>query len=109
MYLHRSITRRLQWLVAAGTLMAVALSQTLGWLDAARVARIEALFARAGLPVFGPELGVERYLGLMANDKKVEDARLRLILLRDIGHGVVEAGASRQQIADAIAGRQRAS
>ena len=95
--------------VAAGTLMAVALSQALGWLDAAQVERIETLFVRAGLPVFGPELGVERYLGLMANDKKVEDAQLRLILLRDIGHGVVEAGASRQQVANAIARRQRAS
>jgi 3-dehydroquinate synthetase len=37
------------------------------------------LFQRAGLPVFGPPLAVERYLELMQHDKKVQDGKLRLV------------------------------
>ena len=98
-----------EWLhgeaVAAGTMMAAELSRRLGWIDDATVARIERIHQRAGLPVFGPALDVERYLALMAGDKKVEDGRLRLILLRDIGEAVIHGGASRDDIAAAIRAR----
>ena len=93
--------------VAAGTMMAAELSRRLGWLDAAAVARIEALHLRAGLPVFGPPLPVERYLGLMASDKKVEAGRLRLILLRAIGKAVIHGDAAQDRIAAAIEARCR--
>lgn len=98
-----------EWLhgeaVAAGTMMAAELSRRLGWIDGALVERIERIHRRAGLPVFGPALDVERYLALMAGDKKVEDGRLRLILLRDIGEAVIHGGATREDIAAAIAAR----
>lgn len=95
-----------EWLhgeaVAAGSMMAAELSHRLGWLDAAAVSRIQALFERAGLPVRGPALGAARYLELMGHDKKVQDGALRLVLLSAIGRGVIHAGASHAQIADAI-------
>ncbi|HRP97759.1 MAG TPA: 3-dehydroquinate synthase [Rhodocyclaceae bacterium] len=98
-----------EWLhgeaVAAGTMMAAELSRRLGWLVAADVARIEALHARAGLPVRGPALAVSRYLDLMASDKKVDAGRLRLVLLRAIGHAVIHADAGEDDIAAAIAAR----
>ncbi len=98
-----------QWLhgeaVAAGTMMAAELSRRLGWLDDGDVARIEALFVRAGLPVTGPALGVERYLELMAHDKKVEAGRLRLVLLRKPGQAVLWGDAPAADIAAAIEAR----
>jgi 3-dehydroquinate synthase len=71
--------------VAAGTVLAARLSQRMGLLAAGDVERIETLLVQAGLPVRAPDLGVERFLDLMAADKKVERGRLRLILLRRIG------------------------
>ncbi|RYF63608.1 MAG: 3-dehydroquinate synthase, partial [Comamonadaceae bacterium] len=63
-----------EWLhgeaVGCGMVMAARLSQRLGGVDAAFVARLTALIARAGLPTQGPALGVERYLSLMRVDKK---------------------------------------
>ena len=100
-----------EWLhgeaVAAGTMMAAQLSHQLGWLSAADVERIGALFERAGLPVWGPRLGVERYLELMAHDKKVEAGKLRLILLRALGQGVIHGDASPAELAAAIEARCR--
>jgi 3-dehydroquinate synthase len=84
-----------EWLhgeaVAAGTVIATELSARLGWLQAGEVERIRALLTRAGLPVIAPALGVDRYLDLMAHDKKVADGQLRLILLKGIGQGVIHA------------------
>jgi 3-dehydroquinate synthase len=91
--------------VAAGTMMATELSRLLGWLDAGDVARAEALFARAALPVSGPAMGADRYLELMQHDKKVQNGRLRLVLLRRIGQAVVSEDASLAQIRAAIAAR----
>ena len=98
-----------EWLhgeaVAAGTLIAAELSMRLGWLDAATVARIEALFVRAGLPVMGPKLGAARYLELMSHDKKVVDGKLRLVLLRRIGQAIVSEAAGDALIGQAIDAR----
>jgi 3-dehydroquinate synthase len=85
--------------VAAGTIMAALLSESLGWLDLAAVQRIKALFQRVGLPVAGPWLestpsaSAERYLDLMRHDKKVSAGVMRLVLLKAIGQAVVSADA----------------
>ncbi len=95
-----------EWLhgeaVAAGTVMAAELSRRLGWLAPEDVERVRALLKRAGLPVRGPDLGVERYLELMSHDKKVIAGSLRLILLRAVGTAVTFADAPREEIAAAI-------
>lgn len=91
--------------VAAGTLMAAELSRSLGGLCAAEFVRIEDLHRRAGLPVFGPALGVQRYLELMRHDKKVADGRLRLILLEGIGQATIRGDVGDEVIAAAIASR----
>lgn len=95
-----------QWLhgeaVAAGMVMAAELSCRLGWLAGDAVDRIRALLARAGLPVMGPALGVRCYLDLMAHDKKVADGKLRLILLKGIGCGVIHGDADAKVIGEAI-------
>ncbi len=89
--------------VAAGTCMAARLSQQLGWISGADAVRITALIKRANLPVNAPaELGVDRFLELMAVDKKVMDGVLRLVLLRNIGHAVVTNEFKQEQLAEAI-------
>lgn len=91
--------------VAVGTLMAAELSARLGWLDRAVVERVEALFRLAGLPVRGPDLGGDRYLELMSHDKKVQDGRLRLVLLAQLGRAVLTDQAAEADIRAAIAAR----
>ncbi|TXT30729.1 MAG: 3-dehydroquinate synthase [Rhodocyclaceae bacterium] len=91
--------------IAAGTLIAAELSRQLGWLDEKTVKRIEHIFVRAGLPVFGPRLGAARYLELMSHDKKVQDGKLRLVLLQEIGRAIVSDQASDAQISAAIEAR----
>lgn len=76
--------------VAAGMLMAAEMSYRLGWLPAEVVARTRSLLQRARLPVAGPsELSTDRFLELMAVDKKALAGQIRLVLLRDIGHAVM--------------------
>jgi 3-dehydroquinate synthase len=100
-----------EWLhgeaVAAGTMMAAELSLRLGWLQGEDIERIAALFARAGLPVWGPRLGAARYLELMAHDKKVEAGKLRLVLLREVGRAVIHGEATAEDIAAAVEARCR--
>ncbi len=53
------------------------------------MARVRRIHERAGLPVKGAALGADRYLELMAHDKKVSDGTLRLVLLKAIGKAVI--------------------
>ena len=98
-----------EWLhgeaVAAGTMMAAEVSQRMGAISTADVERVESLLLRAGLPVFGPAMEVDRYLELMQHDKKVQNGKLRLVLFRAVGRAVVRDGADPAQIAAAIRAR----
>ena len=93
--------------VAAGMVMAAELSARLGMLDAPSVERLRRLIERAGLPVAGPPLAVDRYLELMSVDKKAQDGRLRFILLERLGSAVtrgdVAADALRATLATTVA------
>jgi 3-dehydroquinate synthase len=72
--------------VAIGTCQAADLSRRKGWLSDADVDRIIALFRLAKLPTVPPaSLDAERFLELMAVDKKNIDGKIRLILLEKIG------------------------
>jgi 3-dehydroquinate synthase len=82
-----------EWLhgeaVGMGMLLAADMSLRLGWIDAADVARVRELLVRAGLPVTAPPIGAARAFELMGMDKKVLQGRIRLVLLRRLGAGVV--------------------
>jgi 3-dehydroquinate synthase len=88
--------------VAAGTMIAATLSQQLGWLSLADLARVESLFVAAGLPTVSPLLGGNRYLELMSHDKKVIAGKLRLVLLRQLGQAETVTGVSTDEIRQAI-------
>ncbi len=72
--------------VAIGTCQAADLSRRKGWLNDADVDRIIALFKLAKLPTVPPKtIDADRFLELMAVDKKNIDGQIRLILLEKIG------------------------
>ena len=76
--------------VAAGMVMAANWSTAMNLLDSDSSARIESLIARAGLPIRPPEgMKSEDFLDLMKHDKKVQDGRIRFILLEDVGQAVI--------------------
>lgn len=75
--------------VAAGTMLAADLSLRMGWLNQGEYNRIHALLTASSLPLKAPHLGAEKYLALMANDKKVENSKIRLVLQQGIGKSVI--------------------
>jgi 3-dehydroquinate synthase len=90
--------------VAAGTILAARLSERMGLLTANDVERVARLFARAGLPVEAPSLGQDRYLELMGHDKKVENGRLRLVLLQSLGKAFMTADFDLRDLREVLAG-----
>lgn len=88
--------------VAAGTVMALELSRRLGWVDRIALERVKELFQRAGLPTRGPDLGCARYLELMQHDKKVVNAKLRLVLLKRVGEAVLCEDVPLTEVSQAI-------
>jgi 3-dehydroquinate synthase len=76
--------------IGTGMLMAADLSQRQGWINDEHYNRIEHLIDRAMLPTRAPaELTSERFLELMAVDKKVSAGKIRLVLLHAIGAAVL--------------------
>jgi 3-dehydroquinate synthase len=87
-----------QWLhgeaVGCGMVMAARLSQAMGLVDAAFVARLTALIEQAGLPTVAPVLdahdNVGRYLALMRVDKKAEAGEIKFVLIDGPGRARVQ-------------------
>ncbi|MDP0588297.1 MAG: 3-dehydroquinate synthase [Candidatus Endonucleobacter bathymodioli] len=76
--------------VAVGMVMAANLSFRLGMIGKDDVDDLTDLLKQFWLPVIPPsEMTPDRFMELMAVDKKVLDGRMRLILLRCIGEGIV--------------------
>jgi 3-dehydroquinate synthase len=95
--------------VAAGMLLAADLSVRQELLEPDAVDRIRNLLERAGLPVKVPGLmTVDRFLELMAVDKKVLDGHLRLVLLRAIGDAVVTTDVNPDHLIATIEARRAA-
>ncbi len=76
--------------VGAGMLMAAWMSRDLGWLSDSEYDLAENILHGAGLPARPPAgISPNRFMELMAVDKKAEAGRLRLILLQGLGNAVV--------------------
>ncbi|NJD30847.1 MAG: 3-dehydroquinate synthase [Gammaproteobacteria bacterium] len=97
-----------EWLhgeaVGVGMLLAADLSRRLGWLDDGDVARVRDLLRRAGLPGAAPAIGAPRALDLMGMDKKVLAGRIRLVLLKRLGEGVVTGDYPAEALVATLAG-----
>lgn len=89
--------------IAAGMVMAAHLSSQLGYISLADVKRLIALFKRANLPTFSPDImKAEQYLPYMKRDKKVLAQKMRLILLKNIGQAYIADDINEEQILTAI-------
>ena len=66
-------------------LLAASLSQRLGALTPADVARVATLLQRAGLRTTAPQIGAGKAADFMRIDKKVQGGRVRLVLLAHLG------------------------
>lgn len=84
--------------VAAGMVMACALSTRLGWLSDADCSRAVRLLDAFGLPVQAPRIGADLARELMGMDKKVLHGKLRLVLLRKLGQAEVVSDYSSQAL-----------
>ena len=89
--------------VAAGMVLAAELSVRVATLPSVDSARVRELVVRAGLPARAPALGAERYLELMARDKKVERGGLRFVVLNALGRSALRSGISKADIVATIA------
>ena len=82
-----------EWLhgeaVGAGMVMAAELSARAGLIGEIDVRRVRSLVRRAGLPVEGPPLPWDRYLELMAIDKKAARGRVRFVVLEAVGRAAL--------------------
>ncbi len=88
-----SATNYSAWLhgeaVGAGMLLAADVSQRLGWVSAADVARVESVLGKFGLRTDVSSLSAATLAENMKIDKKVAAGRIRLVLLKGIGKSVV--------------------
>lgn len=75
--------------VGLGMLMAADLSSKIGWLEPIQLERVKNLIQLARLPIKGPSMGEDKYLEIMAVDKKAEAGEIKLILLKAIGRAVL--------------------
>ncbi len=92
-----------EWLhgeaVAAGMVMAAALSD----IDDEARGRIAALIESAGLPAAPPKIGSAAMSAAMGMDKKVQDKKLRFVLLDRLGHAFTTADFDAQRLAAIVA------
>jgi 3-dehydroquinate synthase len=89
--------------VAAGMVLAAALSTRVAALPTADSGRVRALVERAGLPTRAPALGAERYLELMARDKKVRAGEQRFVVLEALGRAVLRGAIATADICAVLA------
>ncbi|MDU8925543.1 3-dehydroquinate synthase [Pasteurellaceae bacterium LIM206] len=89
--------------VAVGSMMAAALSELLGNISKADVARLEKLLARANLPTVSPDtMQPEDYMPHMMRDKKVLAGKLRFVLLKSLGQAYVATDTDQRLVLEAI-------
>lgn len=75
--------------IAVGMVMAADLSCRNGWISQADVTRVKQILTRAKLPIVVDPIPLDAFLNYMANDKKVLQGQLRLILLQQLGQAVI--------------------
>lgn len=91
--------------VAIGMCQAAELSRCLGWLNKADVERIIAVFKQVSLPVTPPKnMSTERYIELMAVDKKNIDGAIRVIALESIGKSSLPFNVERELLEQTLNG-----
>ncbi|MDF1683627.1 MAG: 3-dehydroquinate synthase [Legionellaceae bacterium] len=103
-----AVTNYERWLhgeaVAIGLYCAARLSCDLGYLSQADVNQVDALLKRAGLPRrIPPDISLSKIYELMHQDKKVQNNKLRFVLIKKLGECYVDASVSEQDVMHVLA------
>lgn len=77
--------------VATGMVMAADLSERMGWISAADLARVKNIMLQADLPIVCPQIPLDAFLAYMSHDKKVLNGQLRLVLLKQLGQATISS------------------
>lgn len=77
--------------VGCGMVMAAELSLRMGHINYVTKVRLQKLVEATGLPTVAPGFGHQRWLELMAVDKKNEDGAIKFILLKPLGNAYINA------------------
>lgn len=77
--------------VAAGMMQALALSCELQFIQKSELVRVATLLQAFALPIKPPKIAVQTALDLMGHDKKVQQGKIRLVLLKALGEAFVTA------------------
>jgi 3-dehydroquinate synthase len=88
--------------IAAGMVMAAALSEDLGLIGAADVARVRRLIQRAGLPTAGPGIEAGELITLMTADKKAAQGKPRFVVLEGVGRAALRGGIDHAAVRKAV-------
>ena len=102
-----TITGYTKWLhgegVGVGMLMAAEMSKNLGWLSSEDVNRVSGMLKRANLPTSIPkEISSQQMIEVMAVDKKVQNNKIRLVLLKAIGDAIITDDFDRSLLIETI-------
>ena len=71
--------------VGCGMVIAADLCRRMGRLSAEEAARLTKVVIEARLPAIPPRLGVDRFMELMAHDKKADSGSIKYVLLNGLG------------------------
>ncbi len=89
--------------IAAGMCMAAELSERLGWINKQDKDACVDIIELAGLPTAPPkQMQEQQFIDLMAQDKKVRDHTLNLVLFKGIGHTILSNAFSEQMLRESI-------
>jgi 3-dehydroquinate synthase len=94
--------------VAVGMVMAADLSMRLGWLKPVDAKRIKETLKNYGMPVAPPaDIDEEKYQEIMLSDKKARSGKLTFILLKGIGHAVIEKDISAELLSQTLRAQEQ--
>ncbi len=88
--------------VALGMIAAAYISQKRGWLSQEEFRQVEAVIGSFRLPVALEGLSTSAILTAARSDKKVEQGKLKFILLRGLGESVIDRTVTEQEMSEAI-------
>ncbi len=89
--------------VGTGMLMASDLSLRHGWINQEQMLRIQTILKSAKLPInTPPELDAEKFMNLMAVDKKVQAGKIRFVLLKNIGESHISDNYKPELLSDTL-------
>jgi 3-dehydroquinate synthase len=86
--------------------VAAKISSRMGILDKSDVIRLTSVIKKAGLPTEMPDLKREDIISAMKHDKKVQQGKIRFVLLKSIGNAFIADDVSLDLVEKVLAGNE---